>query len=81
MGIFLRFFVQIAARNMAMIRANLEALTAFFERHSDVFEFAPPLAGSICFPRLKVGDVETFVCCSECARVCRLLCVWCAAEP
>jgi hypothetical protein len=57
--------VQIVARNMAMIRANLEALTAFFERHSDVFEFAPPLAGSICFPRLKVGDVETFVCCSE----------------
>jgi len=51
----------IIQRSLDIIRTNLEAAHAFFGRHSHLFEWLPPLAGSIAFPRyLGPGTVEEF---------------------
>ena len=38
----------------ARLASNVETATRFFVRHSLLFEWAPPQAGSVCFPRLQV---------------------------
>lgn len=43
---------QIAARNLGIIRANLDLLDAFFARHTDRFVWQRPVAGSTAFPSL-----------------------------
>jgi aspartate/methionine/tyrosine aminotransferase len=50
----------LVARNLGLIRRNLSALDAFFERHEDVFAWQRPQAGPIAFPGLLVGDVDVF---------------------
>jgi aspartate/methionine/tyrosine aminotransferase len=50
----------IAARNRGIIAANLALLDEFFARHADRFFWRRPAAGPIAFPRLRVGDIETF---------------------
>jgi aspartate/methionine/tyrosine aminotransferase len=51
----------ILARNLGIIRANLELATAFFERHAGLFRWLPPEAGSVAFPMwLGDGAVEQF---------------------
>src|SRR5258708_14898102 len=45
---------QLAARNLEIIRSNLDILDVFFARHADLFEWQRPNAGSIAFPRLKI---------------------------
>jgi aspartate/methionine/tyrosine aminotransferase len=62
----LRHGETIAARNRAIIVANLALLDSFFARHADVFSWSPALAGPVAFPRLLRGDVETF--CDRLAR-------------
>jgi aspartate/methionine/tyrosine aminotransferase len=48
-------------RNHAIVQRNLPLLEAFFERHSNTFEWVRPTAGPIGFPRLHgVGDVDRF---------------------
>lgn len=49
------------AANLELIEGNLAEARAFFQRHSDTFEWCEPAAGSIAFPRLKTGeDVSAF---------------------
>jgi aspartate/methionine/tyrosine aminotransferase len=47
---------RIQSRNRAIIAANVPLLEAFFERHADRFDFAPPQGGCVCFPRLCRGE-------------------------
>ncbi len=62
----LRHGEELAARNRAIIDANLARLDAFFGRHADLFSWERPRAGPIGFPRLLVGDVDGF--CDELVR-------------
>lgn len=51
----------IQARNRAIIARNLPLFDAFFARWPDLFEWAHPQGGCICFPRYKGTEgVETF---------------------
>lgn len=50
----LRHRDQMAARNLDIIRKNLDVLDAFFARHANLFAWQRPVAGSIAFPRLKI---------------------------
>lgn len=48
-------------QRMAIIRANLDALDAFFERWRHVFAWRRPAAGTVAFPRLTTGeDIEAW---------------------
>lgn len=52
---------QIHARNKAIIAENLPMLEAFFSRHGDLFEWAPPDGGCVAFPRYRGAEgVEAF---------------------
>ena len=46
----------ILARNHVIFRANLPLLAGFFARHEDLFTFAAPEAGVVCFPRYNGAD-------------------------
>ncbi|MFK8017952.1 MAG: aminotransferase class I/II-fold pyridoxal phosphate-dependent enzyme [Gammaproteobacteria bacterium] len=55
---------KILKRNRALLTSNLESLSAFFARHSGLFEWRAPDGGCVAFPRYLGADgVETF--CSE----------------
>jgi aspartate/methionine/tyrosine aminotransferase len=55
----------ILAANVARIDSNRLLAASFFERHQDLFEWAPPQAGPVCFPRLlTAAGAEVF-----CARL------------
>ena len=41
----------ITAHNLAIVRANLKLAEAFFEEFKHMFEWCPPAAGSVAFPR------------------------------
>ncbi len=56
----LRHRAQLTARNLQIIQANLRLMGDFFTRRADHFEWQPPKAGSVAFPRLLQGDIETF---------------------
>jgi aspartate/methionine/tyrosine aminotransferase len=47
-------------RNLGIIKHNLAVVSDFFARHTDLFKWVRPQAGSMCFPRLLKGDIETF---------------------
>lgn len=52
---------QILARNCSIIDENLGALSAFFESHSELFDWKPSDGSCMAFPRYKGSDgVETF---------------------
>jgi aspartate/methionine/tyrosine aminotransferase len=42
---------QVQARNRAIIAENLPQFDAFFARHPELFEWAPPHGGCVAFPR------------------------------
>ncbi|MDP9861307.1 MULTISPECIES: pyridoxal phosphate-dependent aminotransferase [Streptosporangium] len=51
----------ILARNRGIIAANLPLFDAFFAEFADLFEWAPPEGGCVCFPRyLGPGSVDDF---------------------
>jgi aspartate/methionine/tyrosine aminotransferase len=52
---------RILTRNRALLASNLARLSEFFAQRHETFEWVPPRAGSIAFPRLR-GDqpVERF---------------------
>ncbi|MDD2922691.1 MAG: aminotransferase class I/II-fold pyridoxal phosphate-dependent enzyme, partial [Anaerolineales bacterium] len=56
----LRHRVKLAARNLAIIKNNLAVVDGFFARHTDLFSWARPRAGSMGFPKLLRGGVEEF---------------------
>jgi len=52
---------QILGRNLSIIRGNLEKAQAFFAETQDRFQWLPPMAGSVAFPRwIGNGSVEDF---------------------
>ena len=57
----LRHRESLVARNLEIIGQNLPILDSFFERHSSIFNWWRPKAGTIAFPSLKTGQpVEDF---------------------
>jgi len=51
---------QLIARNVGIIKGNLEIVDDLLARHSNLFEWIRPTAGSMGFPKLLEGDVENF---------------------
>ncbi len=51
---------KLAERNLGIIKHNLAVMDDFFARHSDLFSWVRPKAGSMAFPRLLKGNVEDF---------------------
>jgi aspartate/methionine/tyrosine aminotransferase len=51
---------QLAARNLGIIKHNLTVMDDFFARHTDLFAWVRPQAGSMGFPKLLRGDIEDF---------------------
>ena len=51
---------ELASRNVARIRRNMDLLNAFFSRYPEKLSWQPPIAGPIAFPRLLQGDIEAF---------------------
>ena len=56
----LRCRERVVGRSMSIIRSNLALVDAFMTRHEDLFEWVRPHAGSVCFPRLKRGEIDRF---------------------
>jgi aspartate/methionine/tyrosine aminotransferase len=51
---------KLIARNLKIIRENLTIIEDLFARHSSLFSWVRPQAGSMGFPRYLGGNVETF---------------------
>ena len=51
---------KLVARNLGIIKSNLEIIDDFITRHSSLFSWVRPAAGSMGFPKLLNGDVEDF---------------------
>ena len=51
---------KLIARNLDIIKNNLEVVDELFTRHASLFSWVRPTAGSIGFPRLLQGDIEDF---------------------
>jgi len=47
-------------RNLGIIMGNLKIMDEFFTRHSSLFTWIRPHAGSMGFPKLLGGDIEEF---------------------
>lgn len=46
----------IVDRQRSRLRLNLAALDGFMQTHDNAFAWNPPVAGSVCFPRLRISD-------------------------
>ena len=51
---------KLIARNLGIIKNNLEVIDELFTHHADLFTWTRPTAGSMGFPRLLKGNVEDF---------------------
>lgn len=51
---------KLAERNLGIIQQNLTVIDSLFTRHSSLFTWNRPTAGSMGFPRLLKGNVEDF---------------------
>jgi aspartate/methionine/tyrosine aminotransferase len=51
---------KLAARNLEIIKHNLDIIEDFISRHIDLFSWVAPRAGSMAFPRYLAGNIETF---------------------
>jgi aspartate/methionine/tyrosine aminotransferase len=51
---------KLIARNLGIIKRNLETVDEFFSRHRARFSWVRPSSGSMGFPRLLIGDVDDF---------------------
>ena len=47
---------RVLARNLELVSTNVAAFEDFAGRHADLVTWAPPRAGSICFPRLAAPE-------------------------
>ena len=56
----------VLATNRERVLRNRETAAAFFARRSDTLAWIQPRAGTVCFPRLRIGRAEAF-----CAQVLR----------
>ena len=51
---------KLIARNLGIIKNNLEVVDDLFARHPDLFQWIRPTAGSMGFPKLLKGNIEGF---------------------
>ena len=51
---------KLVARNVGIIKSNLEIVDDLFARHSNLFAWVRPMAGSMGFPKLLKGNTEDF---------------------
>jgi aspartate/methionine/tyrosine aminotransferase len=51
---------KLIARNLGIIKNNLEVIDDFFSRHSSLFSWVRPSAGSMGFPKLLTGTIDEF---------------------
>jgi len=51
---------KLIARNLGIIKDNLEVIDKLFSRHSSRFSWVRPSAGSMGFPKLLEGEIEDF---------------------
>lgn len=51
---------KLVARNLDIIKHNLNIIEDFFSRHTDLFSWVAPGAGSMAFPRYLAGNVDSF---------------------
>ncbi len=56
----LRNAAQILGETRERLATNRQAAARFFEAHSESFEYQEPIAGPICFPRLRHGTASDF---------------------
>jgi aspartate/methionine/tyrosine aminotransferase len=56
----LRIREKLIERNLGIIKSNLAIMDDFIARHSDLFSWVRPQAGSMGFPKLLQGDVDDF---------------------
>ena len=56
----MRHRAKLAERNLGIIKYNLTVIDDLFTRHSHLFSWQRPKAGSMGFPKLLSGDVESF---------------------
>ncbi|HCR72179.1 MAG TPA: aminotransferase [Anaerolineae bacterium] len=56
----LRHRHKLIARNVGIIKNNLEIIDELFTRHSSLFTWTRPQAGSMGFPKLLKGNVDEF---------------------
>ena len=56
----LRHRHKLIARNLGIIKNNLEVIDDLFTRHASLFTWVRPQAGSMGFPKLLKGNVEEF---------------------
>jgi aspartate/methionine/tyrosine aminotransferase len=59
-GIALQHRRELVDRNLGIIRSNLAVVAALFERYAGRFQWVPPRAGSMAFPRYLGEDVDSF---------------------
>ncbi|MEV4596952.1 aminotransferase class I/II-fold pyridoxal phosphate-dependent enzyme [Amycolatopsis sp. NPDC049253] len=52
----------ILARNRSVIEENVPKFAAFFESYPDLFDWAPPQGGCVCFPRYLGADGVEAMC-------------------
>jgi aspartate/methionine/tyrosine aminotransferase len=62
----------ILARNLEIIRGNLECLDEFFSRHEDLFSWQRPRAGPVAFPAVRFA-VASDDFCAALLRACGVL--------
>lgn len=56
----MRHRTKLANRNLYIIKHNLTIVDDFFTNHASLFTWTRPKAGSMGFPKLLQGDVESF---------------------
>jgi aspartate/methionine/tyrosine aminotransferase len=56
----LRNRTKLAQRNLGILKENLAVMDDFFKRHTDLFTWIRPRAGSMAFPHYLGRSVETF---------------------
>jgi aspartate/methionine/tyrosine aminotransferase len=67
----LRIRQKLIARNVGIIKYNLETVDDLFARHADLFNWVRPSAGSMGFPKLLKGNAEDF--CDDLAKTAGVL--------
>ena len=51
---------KLSGRNLDIIKSNLRIIDSFMQRHTGLFSWIRPQAGSMAFPCLLKGDIDTF---------------------
>ena len=59
-------------RNRAIVAANIPRFDAFFSQYPDLFDWAPPAGGCVCFPAY-LGDDGVEAMCTDLVEECGIL--------